>query len=146
MAGRAHKMNTETLRDTNRLAYITPHEAQKPSGSGPRTQGWACSDEEAESRATDQTSSPSSQCALEQEVQQLVANCMIWMFAAKAASAFIGKHLKGESDSIGCAIIGQHRCIEMVSANEMGQLPINAGYRTSQVLERTCRVIRLIGT
>jgi hypothetical protein len=36
-----------------------------------------------------------------------VVNCMIWMFAATAASAFIGKHLKGESDSLGCAIIGQ---------------------------------------
>ena len=55
---------------------------------------------------------------------------MIWMCAAKAASPFIGKHLKGESDRAGCVIIGQHRCIEMVSANEMGQLPINA-YRTS---------------
>jgi hypothetical protein len=51
---------------------------------------------------------------------------MIWMCAAKAASPFIGKDLKGESDRVGCAIIGQHRCIEMVSANEMGQLPINA--------------------
>ena len=66
VAGGAHKMNTETLTDTNRLAYITSHEAQKPSGSGPRAQGWACSDEEDDSRAADQTSATSGQCALEQ--------------------------------------------------------------------------------
>src|SRR6266576_368741 len=46
----------------------------------------------------------------QREVQQLVVNCMIWMFAAKAASAFIGKHLQGEGDRIDCAIIGQTPC------------------------------------
>src|ERR1700730_19125397 len=59
-------MNTETLTDNNRLAYITSHEAQRPGSSGPGTQGWACSDEEDDSRAADQTSATSGQCALEQ--------------------------------------------------------------------------------
>src|SRR3984893_9869015 len=59
-------MNTELLTDTNRLAYITSHEAQRPSGSGPRAQRWPCSDEKDDSRAADQTSTTSGQCALEQ--------------------------------------------------------------------------------
>ncbi len=59
-------MNKDALTHTNRLAYTNPHEAQRPSGSGPGTQGWPGSDEEDDSRTTDQTSSTSGQCALEQ--------------------------------------------------------------------------------
>src|SRR5580704_1595837 len=66
MARGAHAMNTETLTDTNRLAYITSHEAQKPSGSGARAQGWPGSDEEDDSRAADQAGATSGQCSLDQ--------------------------------------------------------------------------------
>jgi len=59
-------MNQEMLTDANRLAYTIPHEAQESSSSGTRAKGWSCSDEENDSRGANQTSAPSSQCALGQ--------------------------------------------------------------------------------
>jgi hypothetical protein len=59
-------MNEETLADTSRLAYTNPYEAQRPSRSGPWTQGWPCSDEKDDSRTEDQTWSTSGQCTLEE--------------------------------------------------------------------------------
>src|SRR5580704_2411862 len=60
-------MNTEALTSANRLAYTILDEAQKPSGSSPRTQGWPCSDEEDDSRGAVQNCEPSSQSPLGQE-------------------------------------------------------------------------------
>ena len=57
-------MSTESLTDARRLAYTFPHEAQEPSGSGPREKRGPCSDEQTDGRGTNQPSPPSSQCPL----------------------------------------------------------------------------------
>lgn len=60
-------MNTESLTDAKRLAYmLRPYEAQESSGSGSGAQGWTNSDEEHDSRAANTTGSPSSQCSMEE--------------------------------------------------------------------------------
>jgi integrase-like protein len=58
-------MNTEPLTVAKRLAYINPHEAQESSGSSLGTQRWTYPDEKSDTRATNHTCTPSSQCALE---------------------------------------------------------------------------------
>jgi len=48
------------------LAYITPHETQRPSSNGPGTQGWSCSDEADDRRAANRACATSGQCTLEE--------------------------------------------------------------------------------
>jgi hypothetical protein len=60
-------MSTELLTDANRLAYISSHEAQEPSGSGPWAQRGSYSDEEYDIRGADQLGAASSQCSLGEE-------------------------------------------------------------------------------
>src|SRR5713226_1500540 len=67
MATGSHQMNAEPLTDANRLAYTFSHEAQRPGGSGSRTQGRPCSDEKDDTRRTDQAWTPSSHCPLGQK-------------------------------------------------------------------------------
>ena len=59
-------MSSTALTNANRLAYVSPHEAQRPSSSGSRAEGRACSDEKDHSRGTDQTGASSRQCSLGQ--------------------------------------------------------------------------------
>src|SRR5882672_6691660 len=63
MAKGTNPMKIELLTDAKRLAYTVLH-AQRPSSSGPRTQGRPCSDEKNDIRGTDQSCASSSQCPL----------------------------------------------------------------------------------
>src|ERR1700730_14474761 len=72
MAVGANEMTVELLTNANRLAYISSHEAQEPSGSGSRAQRWPCTDEQDDDRGTDQLSTPSGQCSLGEQGKERV--------------------------------------------------------------------------
>src|ERR1051325_10263852 len=63
---------SEALTLAKRLAYISPHEAQESSGSGPWPQGRESSHEEDVSAAASNPCSLGSQCSLDQERRERV--------------------------------------------------------------------------
>src|SRR2546427_838562 len=89
MAQGTNPMNTEVLTDAKRLAYTVLH-AQRPGSSGPRTQGRPCSDEENDSRRTDQSCASSSQCALgEKEGKERVTKRRTYMTRSSFQKGYV---------------------------------------------------------
>src|SRR5712664_1544274 len=89
MAKGTNSMNTEVLTDAKRLAYTVLH-AQRPSSSVSWTQGRPRSDEENDSRRTDQTCASSSQCALgENEGKERVTKRRTYMTRSSFQKGYV---------------------------------------------------------